>query len=51
MGGDMPATGARLHKEDMRTRHGKLWGQDSGYIMAKSDVLSALKTFYESEKA
>jgi hypothetical protein len=41
----MPDTGARLHKEDMRTRHAGLWGRDGGYISGAESVLSEVAAF------
>ncbi len=45
-GRDMPPTGARLHREDMRTRHADLWGQQGGYLQNADDVLDALARFH-----
>jgi nucleoside-diphosphate-sugar epimerase len=48
-GRKMPETGARVHREDMRTRHGDLWGRSSFY-MADADAVSvSLKRFLDSE--
>lgn len=41
----MPLTGARLHQEDMRTRHAGLWGRDGGYISGAEAVLSDVAAF------
>ena len=41
----MPQTGARLHQEDMRTRHAGLWGREGGYISGADDVLSDVAAF------
>ncbi|EIE52466.1 hypothetical protein AL035_18715 [Salipiger aestuarii] len=46
-GQDMPATGARLHREDMRTRHADLWGQQGGYLQDADGVLDALARFHK----
>ncbi len=44
-GRPMPETGARLHREDMRTRHAGLWGREGGYISGADAVLSEVAAF------
>lgn len=42
----MPATGARLHQEDMRTRHAALWGATGPYQFDAETTLARLAAFY-----
>lgn len=49
-GRTMPETGARLHREDMRTRHADLWSRQGPYLDDKGNVLRQLKSFYSAEK-
>ncbi len=46
----MPDTGARIHREDMRTAFAKLWGKQGPYLEDSEDVLEQLQLFYEKEK-
>lgn len=46
----MPEAGARLHSEDMRTRHAALWGQSGSYIAAPEEVLAQLRQFVAGER-
>lgn len=48
-GRTMPSNQARVHKEDMRTRHGHIWGRTDGYIAAADDVLARLVQFFQSQ--
>lgn len=41
----MPATGARLHQEDMRTAHAGLWGHQGEYMTTPDALLSTLTRF------
>ncbi|MEM7702178.1 MAG: hypothetical protein AAF251_09615 [Pseudomonadota bacterium] len=50
-GRDMPETGARLHTEDMRTRHADLWGVEGPYQFSAGGTLDSLKAFYAEQKA
>ena len=50
VGRPMPETGARLHTEDMRTRHAALWGQEGPYISTASTVIESLRAFVASER-
>lgn len=50
-GAPMPQNSARVHREDMRTRHAAPWGQQGPYIAAPDDVLQALRTFMAAERA
>ena len=47
----MPETPARLHREDMRTRHAGLWGADGPYQFSAAATLDQLAAFYASERA
>ncbi len=46
----MPATAARLHREDMHTRHAQLWGADGPYQFTAAATLDALAAFYAEQK-
>ena len=46
----MPVTNARVHREDMRTRHSALWGRDDGYIEDAASVLPRIVEFCEHER-
>lgn len=50
-GGVMPQTGARLHQEDMRTRHAALWGREGGYTRGADAVLADVAAFCAGEGA
>ncbi|WP_372024022.1 NAD-dependent epimerase/dehydratase family protein [Tistrella mobilis] len=50
IGRDMPDTGARLHHEDMRTRHAGLWGRQGGYLQDADEVLNSLASFFAAGK-
>lgn len=41
----MPQTDARIHVEDMGTRHADLWGKSGRYMMDSEDVLAGLSAF------
>lgn len=47
VGGEMPATSARVHREDMRTQHAGLWGMEGHYNRTADAVLAALGRFYD----
>lgn len=47
----MPDTPARLHREDMRTRHADLWGASGPYQFSAAATLDALAAFFASERA
>lgn len=47
----MPETGARLHREDMRTRHADLWGASGTYQFDAATTLDSLAAFFASERA
>ena len=47
----MPATTARLHREDMRTRHAALWGAEGPYQFSAAATLDRLTAFFASERA
>ena len=46
----MPASKARVHCEDMRTRHGALWGRDDGYIEEATSVLPRIVQLFASDR-
>lgn len=50
LGAAMPQTGARLHREDMHTRHAALWGRTGPYLEDAGTVLDKLSEFFASEK-
>lgn len=50
IGRDMPDTGARLHHEDMRTRHADLWGRTGLYLDDAEAVLDRLDGFFQSAR-
>lgn len=50
-GRPMPDTPARLHREDMRTRHAALWGAEGPYQFGATATLDRLAAFYASERA
>lgn len=50
-GRPMPDTPARLHREDMRTRHAALWGAEGPYQFDAATTLDRLAAFYAHEKA
>ena len=45
----MPDTGARLHREDMRTSFAKLWGKQGPYLEVSDDILEQLESFYTKQ--
>ena len=47
----MPETGARLHREDMRTRHAALWGASGPYQFDAATTLARLAAFVAGERA
>ncbi len=49
-GRPMPATPARLHREDMRTRHAGLWGAEGPYQFTAAETLDALAAFFASQR-
>jgi hypothetical protein len=49
-GRPMPETPARLHREDMRTRHAGLWGAQGPYQFAAADTLAHLAAFFASQR-
>lgn len=49
-GRPMPDTPARLHREDMRTRHSVLWGAEGPYQFSAAATLDRLAAFYASER-
>ena len=47
----MPKTSARLHREDMHTRHADLWGSQGHYQFSAEATLESLKAFFDEERA
>ena len=51
IGRPMPDTPARLHCEDMRTRHAALWGAEGPYQFSAAATFDRLAAFYAIERA
>lgn len=49
-GRDMPETSARLHREDMRTRHANLWGKTGPYLSDGDTTLDELSAFFAGQR-
>lgn len=49
-GEPMAQNGARVHAEDMRTRHAPLWGREGPYIAGRDEVLHALVDFMQGQQ-
>lgn len=49
-GREMPETPARLHREDMRTRHAALWGAQGPYQFTAADTLENLAAFFAAQR-
>lgn len=47
---DVPENGA-AGRYDMRTRYSGLWGRDDGYLASADDVVQAVTSFVDSERA
>ncbi|MEM7779321.1 MAG: hypothetical protein AAF697_02900 [Pseudomonadota bacterium] len=43
-------TGARLHREDMRTRYAALWGSEGPYQFSSATTLERLSRFFSGQK-
>jgi hypothetical protein len=50
-GEHMPASAARIHHEDMRTRHADLRGRTGPYLDDRTQVLDDLRQFFETTRA
>lgn len=50
-GRPMPETPARMHREDMHTRHADLWGAQGPYQFDATTTLEELAAFFASERA
>lgn len=50
LGHDMQKNDARLHHEDMHTRHAPLWGREGPYLESASQVLDSLEIFFASQR-
>lgn len=46
----MPETPARLHREDMRTRHAGMWGAQGSYQFSAATTLDRLAAYFASER-
>jgi hypothetical protein len=46
----IPETPARLHREDMRTRHAALWGAEGSYQFTAADTLDSLAAFFVHQR-
>lgn len=51
LGAPMPETGAKLHREDMRTRHSGLWGREGPYLEDAATVLDKLDVFFDGQRS
>lgn len=49
-GCDMPSNDARLHHEDIWTRHASLWGRKGPYLDDAHNVMDQLAAFFASER-
>lgn len=49
-GRPMPDTAARLHREDMRTRHAALWGAQGPYQFDAAATLDSLAAFFAQQQ-
>jgi nucleoside-diphosphate-sugar epimerase len=47
---DMPQTGARLHHEDMHTRHADLWGRSGPYMESAQQVEGRIAAFCQNQR-
>jgi hypothetical protein len=47
----MPENAARLHREDMRTRHARNFGREGPYIATSGEVMDQLRRFFGQETA
>ncbi len=45
----MPANNAKLHRENMHTKHAELWNKTGPYNFDGNEVMAGLKAFYDSE--
>jgi hypothetical protein len=50
IGRAMPESVARVHREDMRTRHAELWGRRGPYLEDADAVLDQLAGFFASQR-
>ncbi|MFT6775173.1 MAG: hypothetical protein ACJA1L_002892 [Paracoccaceae bacterium] len=50
LGAPMPQTGARIHHEDMHTRHAGLWGRQGPYLMDAGTTLDNLRAFADAAR-
>ena len=50
-GREMAANEAKVHVEDMRSRHAGLWGQSGPYLWTAAETLGALVRFFRGAAA
>lgn len=50
LGSEMPSSDARIHSEDMRTRHAAHWGRMGRYLEDSSAVLARLEAFFVAQR-
>lgn len=46
LGSEMPSSDARLHREEMHTRHAALWGREGHYLEDADTLLNSLAAFF-----
>lgn len=49
-GAPMPDTNAKLHREDMHTRHAALWNREGPYLEDAETVMTKLQAFFKRQK-
>jgi hypothetical protein len=50
LGSDMPKSDARIHREDMHTRHAAVWGRAGRYLEDACTVLDKLGAFFAAHR-
>lgn len=50
LGTSMPPSDAKIHREDIHTRHSGLWGREGPYLENADEVLMQLAGFFEAGK-
>jgi len=50
LGSEMPSSDARIHSEDMHTRHAKLWGRGGHYLEDSRTILDRLEAFFVAQR-
>jgi hypothetical protein len=46
----MPESGAKLHREDMHTRHADVWGRTGPYLDDAGNILDRLAAFFAAQR-